>query len=259
MRANLRRSRTGAFVLVGLPMLLLVRSVAAQTPLAGQPVATTSRPAPTYGTTDYTVTTIAGLGFAPGSNGMIYNVSGSLGRAVNAIGGHFYSALDIPAGSIIDFIGFNNLNDGTPNVMAIHLYVRDASGNAGLLYSLNNTPHISWATDINPVPLGILWPGSEGVGRTLILDMEIAPSSNTQFFASVEVWWKRTVSPAPGTASFNDVPTNHSFFQYIEALRASGITGGCNASPPLYCPDNPVTRGQMAVFLAKALGLHWPN
>ena len=63
------------------------------------------------------------------------------------------------------------------------------------------------------------------------------------------------VSPAPATATFNDVPTSHPFFQFIEALHASGITGGCQAAPPLYCPDNPVTRGQMAVFLAKALGL----
>jgi len=63
------------------------------------------------------------------------------------------------------------------------------------------------------------------------------------------------VSPAPGSATFNDVPTNHAFFQFIEALSASGITGGCQAAPPLYCPDTPVTRGQMAVFLAKALGL----
>ena len=63
------------------------------------------------------------------------------------------------------------------------------------------------------------------------------------------------VSPAPAQATFNDVPTNHPFFQFIEALKASGITGGCQASPPLYCPDAPLTRGQMAVFLAKALGL----
>jgi hypothetical protein len=243
---------TGESVSFGLLMLLASLSVAAQTPTSG-------RPGPTYGTTDYTITTIAGVGFAPGSSGMIYNVSGSVARAVNAIGGHFYSALDIPAGSVIDFIGFNNLNDGTPNVMAIHLYVRDASGNVTPLYALDNTPHTSWATDINSVPLGILWAGSQGVGLTLILDMEIAASSSTQYFASVDVWWKRTVSPAPGTASFNDVPTNHPFFQYVEALRASGITGGCNAAPPLYCPDSPVTRGQMAVFLAKALGLSWPN
>jgi hypothetical protein len=69
--------------------------------------------------------------------------------------------------------------------------------------------------------------------------------------------WRRQVSPAPVTATFNDVPTGHPFFQFIEALVTSGITAGCQASPPLYCPDDPLTRGQMAVFLAKALGLNW--
>ena len=86
----------------------------------------------------------------------------------------------------------------------------------------------------------------------------MAPILSTQVptltppFVVVDVF---PVSPAPGSATFNDVPTNHPFFQFIEALKASGITGGCQASPPLYCPDNSVTRGQMAVFLAKALGL----
>jgi hypothetical protein len=61
------------------------------------------------------------------------------------------------------------------------------------------------------------------------------------------------VSPAPGTATFNDVPTNHPFFRYVEALYASGITAGCGSNN--FCPDAPVTRGQMSVFLAKALGL----
>ena len=73
-----------------------------------------------------------------------------------------------------------------------------------------------------------------------------------------EITWTRQVSPAPATATFNDVPTDHPFFQFVEALAKSGITGGCAASPPLYCPDAPLTRGQMAVFLAKGLGLQWP-
>lgn len=41
----------------------------------------------------------------------------------------------------------------------------------------------------------------------------------------------------------------------IEWLGATGITRGCN--PPtntLFCPDDPVTRGQMAAFLVRALG-----
>jgi hypothetical protein len=43
---------------------------------------------------------------------------------------------------------------------------------------------------------------------------------------------------------------------YIEAIASAGITRGCN--PPsnyYYCPRDPVTRGQMAAFLTRALNL----
>jgi hypothetical protein len=38
----------------------------------------------------------------------------------------------------------------------------------------------------------------------------------------------------------------------IDALAASGITAGCG--PRLFCPSNPVSRGQMAAFLHRAFG-----
>jgi len=63
------------------------------------------------------------------------------------------------------------------------------------------------------------------------------------------------VSPAPATATFHDVPVGAFGFQHIEALVDSGITAGWRGGN--YCPDDDVTRVQMAVFLAKALGLHW--
>ena len=85
----------------------------------------------------------------------------------------------------------------------------------------------------------------------------LVPVGTALSFAGARVHYNLQVSPAPGTATFGDVPTNHPFFQFIEALAASGITGGCGNGN--YCPDNPVTRGQMAVFLSKALGLHFPN
>ena len=47
---------------------------------------------------------------------------------------------------------------------------------------------------------------------------------------------------------------------YIEAVAARGITKGCN--PPAndrYCPDDAVTRGQMAAFLVRALELTGPG
>jgi hypothetical protein len=76
-------------------------------------------------------------------------------------------------------------------------------------------------------------------------------------FHAVGVRYKLQVSPAPASATFGDVPTDHPFFRFVEALAASGITAGCGGGN--FCPNDPITRGQMAVFLAAALGLHFPN
>ncbi len=73
---------------------------------------------------------------------------------------------------------------------------------------------------------------------------------------SVEILYRRQISPAPASATFNDVGTGDFGFQHIEALAASGITAGCGGGN--FCPTASLTRAQMAVFLANALGLHWP-
>ena len=55
---------------------------------------------------------------------------------------------------------------------------------------------------------------------------------------------------AIGAGTFEDVPAGHTFEADIEWLASVGVTAGCN--PPAntqYCPNNPVTRGQMAAFL----------
>jgi hypothetical protein len=57
-------------------------------------------------------------------------------------------------------------------------------------------------------------------------------------------------SPPPCTGAFTDVPCPSTFANWIEALSAEGITGGCGGTN--YCPQNPVRRDQMAVFLLKA-------
>lgn len=49
---------------------------------------------------------------------------------------------------------------------------------------------------------------------------------------------------------FSDVPPQHPYFRYIQRMRDLGVTTGCTATQ--YCPDAPVTRGQMAVFLIRA-------
>ncbi len=53
--------------------------------------------------------------------------------------------------------------------------------------------------------------------------------------------------------TFYDVPGTHWAWQWIETFFANGITSGCGLSPMLYCPDEAVTRAQMAVFLERGL------
>ena len=73
----------------------------------------------------------------------------------------------------------------------------------------------------------------------------------------IDVGLARFVSPFD---DFSDVPTDHLFYNDIAWLRAEGITFGCN--PPdntMFCPEDPVTRGQMASFLVRALDLPAPS
>ncbi len=69
------------------------------------------------------------------------------------------------------------------------------------------------------------------------------------------IGYKLTVSDPPGAADFADVPTTSPQFKFVEALFKAGITSGCGGGN--FCPDQAVTRGQMAVFLASALGLQY--
>jgi hypothetical protein len=59
--------------------------------------------------------------------------------------------------------------------------------------------------------------------------------------------------PACTTATFSDVPCSSPFAPWVQELVARGITAGCATG--LYCPTDPVTRAQMAVFLTKTFGL----
>ncbi len=55
--------------------------------------------------------------------------------------------------------------------------------------------------------------------------------------------------PPTCTGVFSDVACPSQFANWIERLAAEGITAGCGAGK--YCPADPNTRGQMAVFLVK--------
>jgi hypothetical protein len=55
-----------------------------------------------------------------------------------------------------------------------------------------------------------------------------------------------TVDPAP---LFADVPWNYWAFDWIQRMKEDNITSGCTVTT--YCPGNPVTRGDMAIFVMR--------
>ena len=93
-----------------------------------------------------------------------------------------------------------------------------------------------------------------------------APQTPTFNFCPAEVVTRRSMAgfieraihgaltpPPVYLNGFQDVFAGSFNANYIQGLVDDAITAGCSVSPPLYCPDTPVTRAQMAVFMWKAL------
>ena len=64
-----------------------------------------------------------------------------------------------------------------------------------------------------------------------------------------------TYVPPDCASVFADVACPSLFANWIEQLYVENVTGGCATDPLRYCPSNPNTRGQMAVFLTKTFNL----
>lgn len=65
----------------------------------------------------------------------------------------------------------------------------------------------------------------------------------------------RTLGLPAGTAEYADVDDSHVFWADIAAIGTAGLSRGCgtsDAGTPLYCPEAPLTRGQMAAYLHRA-------
>lgn len=97
----------------------------------------------------------------------------------------------------------------------------------------------------------------EHIAHRLYYSLGTNDTSPVVGLGGVRITWHRAVSPPPAIASFTDVPTTSGFFAFVEALYAAGITSGYPDGR--FGVNDSITRGQMAVFLSAALGLHWPS
>ncbi|MBL8061377.1 MAG: S-layer homology domain-containing protein [Anaerolineales bacterium] len=79
------------------------------------------------------------------------------------------------------------------------------------------------------------------------------------YFVSIAFPFSGTTHASPASVpsrvpnQFLDVPYNHWAAAWINQFYTEGVTGGCNQIPLRYCPENYVTRAQMAVFILKTI------
>jgi hypothetical protein len=209
------------------------------------------------GTSNTYVLTVHEVEFAPIDSSTTYEalaISGVTELRETTAGTHLLAPVHLPSGAVIDYIVLHGCDLSTTNVGTVTLYdcldfpspaactglaTVSTVASAGCNYWLSGAIGATVENHTDDYTLRTDWPNDSNLG-----------------LRAVKVLYHLQVSPPPGTADFGDVPPSNPQFQFIEALFQSGITAGCGGGN--YCPDNPVTRGQMAVFLAKALGLNWP-
>jgi len=218
----------------------------------------------TYGITDFIIYNIAGVEFDPQldsqyghyGNGAIHESSSSSAK-------WFHATFHLPEGALLwgttpSYYDSSDTEDvriqiyqcaGAPADGCTQLDIRETAGSGG------------WQGGYNDLDVGHHtidnWDNAAGnlSYYRVYLTLSGATSSNTTLrMKGVTLWYQLQLSPAPLVATFSDVPVGSFGFRHIEALAASGITGGCGGSN--FCPNNTLTRAEMAIFLAKALGLH---
>jgi len=217
-----------------------------------------------WGGTASTAKTYHALGFQESDSLMTFNFAGAgaaAGHRVRAGGTAlwFDTDVDVPAGAQLMGLELEGCDTSATQHISVILFRKAAP--AGAIAAV-----ASFATTDAATP-GCVFVGGpanlpagqfvDNFNNTYFIRVELSDTTAATSFGGVRLYYKLRVSPAPAVATFTDVPIGHFAFQFVEALAASGITGGCGGGN--YCPDAPLTRAQMAIFLAAALGLHFPN
>lgn len=124
------------------------------------------------------------------------------------------------------------------------------------LYLFNGTEYLFKAQLTGGTPYSF---GPGGVDRFRILGIEASagldPNNTTAFITGLTFVgdgnFTGTMHPIIATV-FNDVPIGYWADDFIMAIYDDGITTGCSQNPLRYCPEDDVTRGQMAAFIIRA-------
>ena len=255
-----RRREWAALSLAAAASFCIPAPVAGQVP-ASPPAKRENPNRPAWGTKDRILTHVGFNEFIPviseakySTLNLNFDVWGlySTGGTVD----EFVATAHVPSGALLTYLELDYCDVDASNDVKLYLDRCDYSGfPCTTLATLSSDSGSSGCSYVSADLTGQAVT-MDNFTDELLLVSTVGPSAATTFVGAF-VGYQLQLSPAPATATFGDVPTTHPYFRAIEALAASGITAGCGNGN--FCPNQNVTRGEMAVFLARALGLHFPN
>ena len=213
---------------------------------------------PDFGTSGTSFYTMGAAEFLPKDSISTYATTVSPSqRYATSSGAVFQTTPHIPGGALLTYLEFDYCDTDPNDSLSLDLSDCDYLG------VCTYPPMASITTPLNQSACGVytyldltsLNYTMNNNSRRLLLEAYTGSGGLDKGFYGAIIGYKLQVSQPPPNPTFNDVPVADFGYQYVEALAASGITGGCGNNN--FCPDSPVTRRQMAIFIAKALGLSW--
>lgn len=244
-----------AFTLLGGPPVAWAQGLGADPEEV--PVSPSRESARTFGIAASTSHTVQASAFTVLTSAVAVTANGFGSRFCSSVDCSFEAAAFLPAGAVLERLELEACDTSATAGLGASLFRVGALETsfvtlAALITGVAATPGCAFFGVPLATPESI-----DNFNNTYQVRVSITAAGSATRFQAVRLFYRLQVSPAPATATFGDVPTTHPFFQFIEALAEAGITSGCQASPPLYCPDGLVTRGQMAAFISRALGLQF--
>src|SRR5262245_10826526 len=162
--------------------------------------------------------------------------------------GGFVAVAHPPEGVSVTSATLYGCNTSPTAPLAFAVAVTDAFGNNASLLGTGVIPPNSGCTSVDLVKNPPFVPDNKN--NILAVSVVTGAGDATTSFSKVDFNLVKDDFPFNPTPAFGDVPADHPFFKYIQKMTQLGVTSGCGSGN--YCPDAPVTRGQMAVFLVRA-------
>jgi photosystem II stability/assembly factor-like uncharacterized protein len=162
----------------------------------------------------------------------------------------------VPMGQFITATATDPANNTSEFSQCIQVAMSSLSPNsqsfsaAGGNGSFNISAQGSWTATSNDPSWVIITSGGSGSGNGTVT-FSVAPHSGSSPRSSTLTVNNDTFTVLQG-GNFADVPAGHPFYNEIGKLYARGVTLGCAGGN--YCPDQIVTREQMAAFIMRARG-----